>query len=298
MAGINQLESLRVFSAVVECGSFTTAANRLGVSAAWVSKSVERLESRLGTTLLRRSTRHMQVTSSGERCYMRALEVLSKWDALEDDLCESNDSPRGKLRIGVPMSWGLSKFGSILNMFMDRYPEILLDIQMGDHYVNVLEEKFDLVLRLTNELADSALLCRKITSYHRVACAAPEYLKKYGEPGHPRELSDHHCLVYTLPGKPSVWQFKDKGKWLDIYLEPRLTSNNSKLLHCALLEGKGIALIPHFIIDDDLREGRLVPILTGFQTAELNLYSLRPGDRMSSYRLKLLYNFICEQLGE
>ncbi|WP_445359668.1 substrate binding domain-containing protein [Microbulbifer sp. ANSA005] len=240
----------------------------------------------------------MQVTDAGERCYSRAIDLLSKWDALEDDLSESRESHSGKLRVSVPMSWGLSKFGPILNAFMDSYPDISLDIQMGDHHVNVLEEKFDLVLRLTNELVDSSLLCRKITSYRRVACAAPEYIEQYGEPRNPQDLSDYSCLVYTLPDMPRVWQFKEKDKLLEVYLEPRLVSNNSKLLHTALLEGKGIALIPEFIIADDLDKGRLVPILTGFETKRLNLYSLRPGNRRPTYRLTLLTNFIDSHLSE
>ncbi len=297
MAGINQLESLKVFKAVVECGSFTAAARRLDVSAAWVSKSVERLEAQFGTTLFTRSTRHMQITDNGERCYARSLELLDQWQALEADLQHSDETPKGKLRISAPMTWGLAKMGGLITEFMAKYPDILLDVQLGDQHVNVMEEQFDLVLRLTNQLSDSSLLCRKITSYRRVACASPAYLAQYGEPQHPEDLSRHACLMYNFPGTSRRWRFTTGRKSMDIFLEPKLVANNSKLLQSALLAGQGIALMPDFIITDDLASGRLVPILQGFETTDLNLYSLRPGNRSTSHRLKLLHDFLCEAVG-
>lgn len=297
MPKINQLESLKVFKSVVECGSFTAAAKQLDVSTAWVSKSIERLEVRLGITLFQRSTRQMRITKNGEHCYARGLLLLNQWQELEEDLAQSHESPTGKLRISVPMSWGLSQFGAVLTAFMEQYPEIMLDIRLSDRHVNVLEEKYDLVLRLTYQLSDSSLLCRKITSYRRVACAAPAYLERHGEPQHPQELNSYACLMYTLPGMPKKWQFTKGRQLVDTYLEPRLVSNNSILLHSALLAGHGIALIPEFIVAKDLQERRLIPILQDFETPVLNLYSLRAANKRTSYRLKLLHNFLCVRLG-
>lgn len=296
MAGINQLESLKVLKAVVESGSFTAASKRLNVSAARVSKAIERLEVEFNTTLFNRNTRHMQITDSGERCYRRALILLSQWKELKDELVETQVNPRGKLRISVPMTWGLSIFAPILAKFMAAYPDITLDIQMSDRHVNVLEEEYDLVLRLTHQLADSALLCQRITSYRFVACAAPAYLEQHGEPFHPRDLKQHACLMYTQPGASRKWQFSEEGKPLDVYLEPRLQSNNSKLFHAVLQAGQGIALLPEFVVADELNSGQLVPILTGFDTSMFNLYSLRPKDHMASHRLKLLHEFLYQHL--
>jgi len=296
MGGINQLESLRVLKAVVETGSFTAAGQRLSLSAARVSKSIERLEAELEVTLFRRSTRHMQITDSGERCYRRALTLLGEWSELQQELADSSASPKGRLRISAPMSWGLSIFSPLLAEFMAAYPEITLDIQLSDQHVNVLEGEYDLVLRLTGQLADSALLCQRITGYRYVACAAPAYLARQGEPTHPAELTEHACLQYRLPGTTPKWTFFDNGKPLSVFIEPRLQSNNSKLFHDALLAGQGIALIPDFFIAEDLTCGRLVPILSDFDTAELNLYSLRPRDQSASGRVRLLLDFLHQHL--
>jgi len=298
MTRINQLESLKVLKAVVECGSFTSAAQRLNISAARVSKSIERLEIELGTVLFNRSTRHMQITDSGEHCYNRALKLINQWQYLKEELLESHDSPKGNLRISAPMTWGLQNLAPIADSFMEKFPEIILDIQLNDQHVNVLEEQFDLVLRLTKQLPDSALICRKITSYRYVTCASPSYLKSHGEPQHPRELKNHDCLMYSLPGAARKWQFIERRKPLDIYLEPLLLSNNSKLLHSALLSGRGIALIPDFIIREDLAAKRLIPILQNYETNELNLYSLRPSNRMPPYRLKVFHDYLYQYLEE
>jgi len=293
---INQLESLKVLKAVVECGSFTAASQRLNISAARVSKSIERLEIELGTVLFNRSTRHMIMTDSGQHCYTRALNLISQWQDLKEELVESQENPRGKLRISVPTTWGLAKLPSILDSFMRQYPEIKLEIQLSDEHVNVLSDQFDLVLRLTRQLSDSALICRKITSYRLIACASPDYLQKHGSPQHPIALKNHSCLMYSFPGAIHKWQFIDRRKSIDVFIQPQLLSNNSKLLHSALLAGQGIALIPDFIVSEDLATGRLIPILKDFQTASMNLYSLRPGNRMPSHRLKVLHDYLCQNL--
>ena len=296
MSGINQLESLKVLKAVVECGSFTSAAQRLNISAARVSKSIERLEIELGTMLFNRSTRHMQITDSGERCYMRALHLINQWQDLKEELVESQETPKGKLRISVPMTWGLAKLVPLLDDFMLKYPEIHLDIQLNDQHVNVLTEQFDLVLRITPQLVDSALICKKITSYQLVSCASPSYINANGEPEHPMDLKQHACLMYDLPGTPHKWHFNEGRKSLEVYIEPLLLSNSSKLLHAALLAGRGIGMIPDFMISDDLATGRLVPLLQNFQTLTMNLYSLRPADRMPSHRLTGFHEYLCDHL--
>lgn len=297
MAGINQLESLKVFKAVVESGSFTAAGQRLSISTARVSKAIERLEAELETALFIRSTRHMQITDSGERCYRQALTLLGQWKTLKDELVETHASPRGKLRISVPMTWGLCKFAPLLTEFMAAYPQITLDVQMSDQHVNVLEEEYDLVLRLAYQLADSALLCQRITSYPSVVCAAPAYVERYGEPQHPQDLRQHACLLYNRQGTPKKWQFYEGVRPVDVYIEPCLQSNNSKLLHAALLAGQGVTLVPDFLVADDLAAGRLVSVLACFGTPTLSLYSLRPRDHLASHRLKLLHDFMHQRLG-
>jgi len=296
MSKINQLESLRVLKSVVEGGSFTAAAKRLGLTVARISKSIERLELELNTKLFIRSTRHMQLTDSGELSYRHAIKLLEQWRGLTDELTETQLKLKGKLKISVPMSWGLSVFSTVLANFMAKYPLISIDIHMSDQHVNVIEGEYDLVLRLTNKLEDSSLLCKRLTTYKFIACASPKYIEKYGTPLVPEDLKRHSCLVYSQPGGKRKWQFYKEKKEVSIFIEPYLQSNNSTLFREALLAHRGIALIPEFIVSSDIESGQLKPVLTEYSTQKLNLYSLRPADHMIPIRLKVLNEFLHDEL--
>lgn len=296
MSKINQLESLKVLKAVVEEGSFTAAAARLHLSAARVSKSIERLEVELKTKLFIRSTRHMQLTDGGERCYRYAIKLIEQWRGLTDELGEIHSQAEGKLKISVPMTWGLCVFSAILAKFMDKYPKITVDVHMSDKHVSVIEGEFDLVLRLTHQLSDSALLCKKLKTYQFIACASPNYIEKFGLPKQPEDLSTHRCLVFSQQGGRRKWQFWQEHKVIDVYLEPHLHANNSALFKEALLAGQGIALIPSFVVENEINSGKLVPVLSDYSALELNLYTLRPADHMIPMRLKLFIDFLASEI--
>lgn len=312
MTKINQLESLKVLKAVVECGSFTAAAKRLEVSAARVSKAIEQLEINLGAVLFKRSTRYMQVTDSGSRCYQRALVLIGQWQELQQELLDNQSNPLGKIRLNVPMTWGLSVFAPLLSEFMQLYPAIEFDTQLSDQHVNVLEGGYDLVLRLTHQLSDSSLLCQKLSAYQFIVCGTPQYLAEHGVPKEPTDLAQHDCLMYHLPGTAKKWSFLKTAKAVDsqitassvtaasvtvnniqdIYLEPKLVANNSLLIKNALFSGQGIAYMPEFLVADDIAEGKLQAVLTHFNTPVLNLYSLRAKDHILPYRVKLFIDFL------
>lgn len=296
MSKINQLESLRVLKSVVEGGSFTAAAKHLNLTVARISKSIERLEVELNTTLFIRSTRHMQLTDSGERSYRYAIKLLEQWRGLTDELTESHSKPKGKLKISVPMSWGLCVFSRILAKFMAEQSEIFVDVHMSDQHVNVIEGEYDLVLRLTNKLEDSSLLCKKLKMYKFIVCASPEYLTKYGTPLTPQELKNYACLIYSQQGDRRKWQFSKEQKEINVHIEPRLQSNNSALFRESLLAHQGIALIPEFMVERDISSGKLVPILTDYRHQPLNLYALRPADHLLPLRLKLFNEFLYREL--
>jgi len=296
MPKINQLESLKVLKAVVEEGSFTAASKRLGLTVARISKSIERLELELNTKLLVRSTRHMQLTNSGERCYRHAIQLIEQWRELTDELTETQSKLRGKLKISVPMSWGLCVFSEVLAKFMAKYSQISIDVHMSDQHVNVIEGEYDLVLRLTTKLEDSSLLCKRLKTYKFIACASSEYLVKHRKPLVPEDLKSHSCLVYSQSRGRQKWVFSKKEKEISIYVEPHLQSNNSTLFREALLAHQGIALIPEFIVSSEITSGELIPVLTDYSTQELNLYSLRPVDHMIPMRLKMLNEFLYDQL--
>lgn len=292
MHKINQLESLKILKAVVECGNFSSAAQRLKVTPAWVSKSIERLETYLGTCLFKRSTRCLTITPDGEHCYQQGLLLLERWESLEANMSFCCKKPKGKLSINAPVSWGIYKLKEILVDFINLYPDIQLDIKLNDQHINVLEEGYDLVLRLTPQLADSSLLCRKLTSYPFIACATSSYLQKNGKPQHPDDLKQHSCLVYSLPDKVTQWKFFTHDSTVSIYPNIYLESNNSMVLHAALTADKGIAMIPEFIVEDELKSGQLERVLPDYQTATLNLFFLRHGNREMSYPLQILHDFL------
>jgi DNA-binding transcriptional LysR family regulator len=292
MAKINQLESLKVLKAVVEGGNFTVAAKRLNLTVARISKSIERLEHEFNTKLFIRSTRYMQLTDTGERSYRHAIKLIEQWRELTDELAEIHSKPRGKLKISVPMSWGLCVFSTLLAKFMVKYPQISVDVDMTDQHVSVIEGKYDLVLRLTNKLEDSSLLCKRIKTYKFVACASPEYLANNSAPLIPEELKSHSCLVYSQLGNRRKWQFIKDKKEINVYIEPHLQSNNSTLFREILLSHQGVALIPDFIVSNEITSGKLIPVLTDYSHQELNLYALRSADHMIPMRLKVFIEFI------
>jgi DNA-binding transcriptional LysR family regulator len=179
---------------------------------------------------------------------------------------------------------------------MANYPQISVDVHMSDQHVNVIEGEYDLVLRLTNKLEDSSLLCKKLKTYKFIACASPEYLAKYGTPLVPQDLKSHSCLFYSQPGRGQKWQFSKEQKEINVYIEPRLQSNNSTIFRDTLLAHQGIALIPEFIVSNDITSGQLIAVLTDYSNLQLNLYSLRPVDHMIPMRLKMLNEFLYNEL--
>lgn len=296
MGKINQLESLRVLKKVMESGSFTGAAKQLDLSVARVSKSIDRLEAELSTKLFVRSTRHLQPTENATRCYQYAIKMLEHWDSLKEEVTDEQFEARGKIKIGVPMSWGLEVFSPIATKFAVQYPDITLDIVMTDQFVNVFEGEYDLVLRLARQLEDSTLLCKRLASYKFVVCASPLYLKDHGEPQSPETLANHKCLVFSQDGTSTKWLFSRKNKAMNIHVDAHLKSNNSLLLKDALLSHTGVAVLPEFIVSRYINSGQLQQIFNDYSTKELNLYSLRPANLLIPRRLQLFNQFLADEL--
>lgn len=296
MSKINQLESLRVLKTVVEFGSFSAAAKQLNLSVARVSKSVSSLESELAAKLFVRSTRHLQPTDNGMRCYQYAIKMLEEWSHLTDEVTEAQFKPQGNIKISVPMTWGVGVFSTIAAKFMVRYPDINLDVFMTDTYVNVIEGDYDLVLRLASELEDSTLLCKKLKSYRFIACASPDYLKNNPPLNAVEDLHRHKCLAFSQEGSNPKWEFIKDNKRVTHYVNVHLKSNNSILLKDALLSHVGIAVVPDFVVGDYIESGELVPVLQGYKTKDLNLYSLRVVDQLLPKRLQLFIQYISDEL--
>lgn len=292
---MDKLVAMRTFRRVVELGGFAAAARDLGLSNAAVSKHVAELEAHLGATLLTRTTRRLSVTEAGRGYYDRCARILD--DVREADIAvrELQTAPRGLLRVNAPMSFGLKHLSPILPEFMARYPEVRVDLAMNDRVVDLIEEGFDVALRIRAELADSSLIARRLASVRRVLCASPAYLAKHGAPVAAEDLARHRCLVYSLSEAPNAWTLRRPGGEVTVKVEGWLTANSSLVLRDALLNGGGVALVPTFLIGSDLDDGRLTRILGDHEAAGRTLFAVYPPGRHLSPKVRAFVDFLAER---
>ncbi|WP_053157855.1 LysR family transcriptional regulator [Pseudomonas sp. Pf153] len=291
---MNPFEEMRIFAQVMESGSFTAAADKLGLSKQFVSRKLMELEQRLGVRLLNRSTRRLDVTPLGQRYYEAALRLLSEIEQVEQGISGQTSEPRGTLRLSAPLSFAVAHLGSLLPLFLQRYRDVSVEVDLSDRSVDLLGEGYDLALRI-GVLEDSTLIARRIASIERIFCASPAYLAQHGHPTRPEDLGGHDCLPYGH-GRQVQWRFAGGGKPLVLEVGGRMRANNGELLRDAAIAGMGITYLPTFILGDALKEGRLVQVLEGFETAPLTLSAVYPQHRQSSRPVQALIEFLREHM--
>jgi DNA-binding transcriptional LysR family regulator len=293
---MDKLASLRAFTKVVERGSFSTAGRELRLSRSAISKYVRELEEELGVQLLNRTTRSASPTENGQAYYERCAAILAELE--EADLAASRlqEEPRGLLRINAPMSFGTLHLSRAIADFMEKYPELKIQLVLSDELVDPVQEGFDITLRIA-ELGSSSLVARKIVPADRVFCASPSYLERRGTPQYPRDLRDHDCLAYGHLATGNQWKLTgaDGDHWIQI--QGTLCTNNSEILKDAALQGRGIALLPTFIAGADLQQGSLVGILSAYKAPALSLYAIYPQTRHLSVKVRLFIDFLIERFG-
>lgn len=289
---MERLDCDRMFVAVMETGSFTAAAQRCGTSHGQASKLISRLESELGVNLLRRSTRSLTPTEVGLAYYERIRQLLLDYDALNDSVRNSANAPSGLLRISAPVTFGVSQLAPHLVEFARRYPDIELDVNFSDRLVNVVDEGFDLALRIGN-LTDSSLVARRLCPIRSVVVAANAYLEQHGEPTHWSELEHHALIVDTNFRDPWHWPFRDAGQ--QIHLQPvrgRIKFSNAEACIEAACAGLGIARVPMFIAEKALNTRRVMPILSAFEAPPLALHAVYPPARYLAQKSRVLIDFL------
>jgi DNA-binding transcriptional LysR family regulator len=291
---MDKLASLRAFVKVVELGSFSEAGRQLRLSRSAVSKYVGDLEQSLGVQLLNRTTRHASPNENGQAYFERALGILSDIDAADQAVAQLQSTPRGLLRVNAPMSFGTLQLGSAVADFMERYPELQLQLVLSDDLVDPVQDGFDVTLRIA-ELESSSLIARKIVPIDRAICASPSYLDRHGVPAHPRELRNHVSLTYGFLLTGNQWKLT--GEDGDHWIQPSwsLCVNNAEVLRDAAIKGRGVALLPTFIAGDALHDGRLVSVLSGWKAPPLTLYAIYPPTRHLSVKVRLLIDFLVER---
>lgn len=290
---MNRLQAMQIFRAVVEAGSFAGGARRLGFSNAMVSKQVARLEALLGVRLLVRTTRRLQLTAEGERYLHSVARMLDELEELEAGLSEQRGEIRGRLRLSAPLDFGVRELMPALQAFEQAHPWVELEVMLDDRRVDPLAEDFDLVVRI-GELEDSSLIARPLMPMPLYFYAAPSYLERHGVPQHPRELSDHRCLYYSLQhGRPG-WPVSLGGRLERIRFRPVLTCNNGRALVEAAACGMGVAMKPAFLGEPEVEHGRLVRVLDDFVPPPLGVHLLYAERELMPARLRVMIDTLLE----
>ncbi|MET1253929.1 LysR family transcriptional regulator [Aliikangiella maris] len=295
---MNQFEDMQTFVRIVESGSITKAAEQLNTAKSAVSKRLAALEERLGVTLLNRTTRRLKLTDSGTSYYQQSLRILDDIAEVESSLRNDNCALSGRIKIAAPLSFGLSHLGRALLDFNEQNPEVILDIDFNDRKIDLIEEGFDLAIRI-GELTDSTLIARRLTSIHLLVCASPDYLARYGNPTSPQELNNGHVKLQYTGAKELLSFSMINGTKINIKLPAVMHSNNGKFLCQTAIEGKGILISPDFICYKAIKSGQLVPILTDyFDNPDIGAHALYPQNRHLSKRVRSLVNYLQQHFGE
>ena len=274
---MDRLDEIRAFVAVGEARSFTQGARKVGVSGAQVSKLVARLESRLGARLLNRTTRDVSLTDVGRAYLEQARELVGAFDTLESSVRDQR-GPSGLLRISAPVAFGKTQLTPAILDFARACPEVSLDVSFTDRMVNLVEEGFDMAVRI-GRLDDSSLVARRLAAVRVVVCASPAYLARAGTPRSPEDLGEHEVILDTNVREPTVWRLGHERGPLDARVQGRLRFNGAEPCVAAAVAGFGIARSPAFAAAEALRSGELVPLLCDVESDPIHVYAVYPHAR-------------------
>jgi DNA-binding transcriptional LysR family regulator len=290
---MDRFDEINAFAAVADARSFTQGARRLGVSSAQVSKLVARLENRLGARLLNRTTRDVSLTDTGRAYLERARSLLEDFEALEGSVRDQS-GPRGLLKISAPVSFGANQLTPALLDFAAAYPEVSLDVSSTDRMVNLVEEGFDVGVRI-GQLADSSVIARKLAAVRLVTCAAPAYLQAAGTPATPQDLARHEAILDNNMRDPTAWTYGQGGEGFDVRVHGRLRFGGADACVAAARRGLGIALTPAFAAAEDLRAGRLTPLLCAYEAQLVHVHAVYPHARHLAAKVRVFVDFLAER---
>ena len=293
---LDDVAALVVFAQVIQQRSFTRAAHQLGTSTSRVSKRIARLEGRLGTGLLTRTTRHVAPTEAGLGLYEHCLRILREVEDAESLVADLNSAARGLLRISAPVYFGEVHVAPLLAALASQYPDLRLDLSLNDRFVDLTGEGFDLAVRV-GTLRPSSLGVRKLVRDPLVACAAPAYLERRGTPRHPRDLLEHECLRYTLASERGRWHFRGpEGESLYIPITGAFDSDHSGALRVAACAGLGIVYLPRFYLAESIERGALVQILADFSAPPIHIQAVYPSRQLLPPKTRVCLDFLAREL--
>ncbi len=293
---IDIVTGMRVFTAVVDAGSFAGAADKLDLSRGMATRYVAQLEAHLGVRLLNRTTRKLSLTEAGSDYCQRATQVLAMVEEAETSVAQEASIPRGTLRVTCSQAFGVRHLGWAITEYLQRYPGIQVDVTLNDRVVDLVEEGFDLAVRVATRI-DPGLVARKLTRARVVACASPGYLKKQGAPKSPEELARHNCLAYAYSSLQNEWRFRRKGVVRKVRVSGNLRGNNGDILSTAAIEGLGVVLHPTFLVYEALREKKLVRILPDWEIDDLTVFAVYPNRKFLPPKVRSFIDFLAARFG-
>ena len=292
---MDHLATIRAFAQVVESGSFARAAERLGISTTATSRQVAELEAHLQTRLLNRTTRKVSLTEGGRAYYERVVQLLADLQEAEQEASRAAVVPRGVIKMTAAVNFGVRHVAPAIAAFLTRHSEVRFDVSLSDRIVDLVEEGFDLGIRIGNP-GPHNVVARKLGETRVVPCASPDYLAKRGTPQVPDDLAGHNCFTYEYVTPRNVWTFRDAdGRERPVRISGNLHSNNGDLLAEAAARGAGIVLEPAFIVGPEVRAGRLVPLLQDFAPPPLPIYAVYPSRKHLSAKVRLFVDFLLER---
>ena len=292
---MDRFAALEAFVRVAEQHSFSAGAEKLGKSKSLVSRQIAALEADLGVRLFHRTTRSITLTEAGRGFLERATRILSEVEEATLSVSRLQAVPTGRLRINAPMSFGFLHLAPSLPDFLRRYPDIQVDMVMNDRVVDVVEEGFDVAVRI-GRLAESSLIARRLAPIRIVICASPDYLARHGEPLTPDDLTEHHCLINTNITPYGDWRLiHPDGRPWPVAVKGPLCANNGDALKAAVINGLGLTILPTFIVGEDMQAGRLASVLTEYVPQDVALHAVYPHSRLLSPKVRAFVDFLAER---
>lgn len=290
---MDKFEAMRVFVAVVDAGSFVGAAEALNLSKTVVSRQVAELEASLGARLLHRTTRKLSLTGAGQTFHVRCKTLLADLAQYEGEVAAHAVQATGVLKINVPVTFGLLHLAPVWPSFMQAHPGVTLDVTLSDRVVDLVEEGYDLAVRIAR-LPSSTLVSRRLASTRMVLCASPAYLAQHGHPAHPSELRDHRVLSYSLFSLGEQWTFDGPQGAVGVTVSPVLSTNSGDTCRCAALQGQGVMLQPSFLVADDIRAGRLQELMPEFRSLSLDICAVYPTRQLVPHKVRVMIDCLVD----
>lgn len=297
---MDKLTSMRVFVKVVETGAFSTTATALDMSPQMVAKHITFLETELGTILLHRTTRRQNLSDIGRVYYEKCQMILADVEAADALAFELHTEPKGILKVSAPITFGAFSLPALITKFLQTYPEMRIDLSLTDRFVDPIEEGIEVMIRI-GELKDSSMIARQLAPFRLIACASPDYLAQHGTPNTPQELLQHECLIYSN-NKAAIgqgyWHFLKNGKKEQVLVDGRYHSNDWKTLLYSATAGMGITLGPESVLADEVKAGRLVPVLTHYDIPARPMHVVYPASRKPTAKLRSFVDALIAEFGE